>query len=708
MFLTLTAFLAIDSSHAAEGMWLPEQVPDQAEQLQAGGLEIEASRLSSTDGPLAAIASLGHCTAAFVGEKGLLATNAHCTRAYLQHASQTVGRDLTEEGFLAANSGEELSAGPNARVFLVEDMLDVTDRVLKRAKRRRLDDAERFRRVDRARKEITSECEQGEENRRCRVVSFDGGNAYRLVIEKELKDLRLVYVPADSVAMFGGETDNWMWPRHCGDFAFLRAYVGPDGESADYDAENVPVQAPETLPISQAGVEEGDFIWIAGFPGTTYRTRSAPEGIDAASTRYPRGIEMFSELMDILRSHARQDKDARIKLNNAMFGLSNRRKSYQGMLANFERSQFTAAKQAERAALESWILEDAARKRAYQRDVEEFHAEVEAQMSLAQTSRYMALLGWAPRMLRTSRTALRWSIEREKSSDLERKSGYQDRDRARIEAGMNSLERSYHAPADRDLAHRIFSWILELEGDQAVAPIEEWVAGKGGSMRRWRLSIPPTRCRVQRRLSLLDQSRQALESSEDPWMELAVILESWGDSQLASEEARRGAMIRLRPRYVDALKAMQGGAFYSDANGTLRLSFGEVAGYEPQEAVTYAPHTSLAGMIAKRGSGEFELNEAVLAASEGLSEDELEAIPVNFITTIDNTGGNSGSPTLNGQGELVGWVFDRNWEAVAADWVFDPALTRSIHADVRFALWLLKEVHSADGLLSELGVGPGE
>ena len=274
---------------------------------------------------------------------------------------------------------------------------------------------------------------------------------------------------------------------------------------------------------------------------------------------------------------------------------------------------------------------------------------------------------------------------------------------------MSSMDRSYYAPADRDLAHRVFSWILELEGEQAIAPIEEWVASKGGlDAALDTLYASDALATVDQRLALLDKASSELKASEDPWMELAIILESWKDAQLEEEEARRGVMIRLRPRYVEALKAMQGGAFYSDANGTLRLSFGEVAGYEPQEAVSYAAHTSLAGMLAKQGPGEFEISAQLEGVSASLTQDEMKAVPVNFITTIDNTGGNSGSPTLNAKGELVGWVFDRNWEAVAADWVFDPSLTRSIHVDAQFALWLLKEVHSADNLLAELGVAPEE
>ena len=709
MLLSLTTLLALQPAYSAEGMWLPEQVNTQAEWLKEQGLEMDPADLASLDGPLAAVASLGHCTAAFVGEQGLLATNAHCTRSYLQYASQSVDKDLVEEGFLAGEAGEELSAGPNARVYLVEDITDVTDRVLKKARRKRMADSERYRRVDRARKEITSECEEAGANRRCKVVSFDGGLAYRLIVEKEIKDVRLVYVPSDAIAMFGGETDNWMWPRHCGDFAFLRAYVGPDGEAADYSEENVPLQAPQHFQISQAGVEEGDMVWIAGFPGTTFRTRSAPEGIDAATNRYPKGIDMFTELMDILRSHARQDKEARIKLNNAMFGLSNRRKSYQGMLANFERSQFSAAKENERAELEAWIEADSGRRRAYQRDVEAFHSEVESQMAAAQGNRYVSLLGWAPRLLRTSRTALRWSMEREVSADVERKRGYQDRDRARIEATMESLDRSYYAPADRDLAHRVFSWILELEGDQAITPIESWIESKGGlDAALDGLYASDSMATAEARLGLLDQSQADLESSEDPWMELAVILEAWKDAQLEEEETRKGVMVRLRPRYVDALKTMQGGDFYSDANGTLRLSFGEVAGYRPQEAVTYAAQTSLAGMLEKQGRDEFELDAELEGVAAELSAEDAHMVPVNFITTLDNTGGNSGSPTLNGAGEMVGWVFDRNWEAVAADWVFDPELTRSIHVDARFALWLLAEVHNADSLLAELGVAPAE
>jgi hypothetical protein len=704
MLLTITASLFLQSAQADEGMWLPEQLPERAAFLSEMGLEMDPGELSTVDGALAAIASLGHCTAAFVSQDGLLATNAHCTRSYLQHASQSVDRDLVQEGFYAAARSEELSAGPKAKVFLVEGMSDVTERVLKGSKKRRLKDAERFRLVDRARKEITAECEAAAESRRCKVVSFDGGMRYQLVIEKEINDVRLVFVPSEAIAMFGGDTDNWMWPRHCGDFAFVRAYVGPDGQSAAYAEENVPLQTPAYLQMTGAGVAEGDFVWIAGFPASTFRTRSAPEGIHAATNRYPDGISMFTDLMKVLRRHARKNKEARIKLNNAMFGLSNRRKSYQGMLANFESSGFTDSKAEERRDLENWIEGDRARQKRFQRDVDAFHLAVEEQMAVAQRDRLVRLTGWAPRHLRTARTAYRWSIEQEKT-DLDRRVGYQERDRERIETDFKTMERSYFAPADRGLAKKIFGWILELEGEQAVGTLPEWFEEHGGlDAALETLYDAPALAQKSARLDLLQQSKSQLETSEDPWIQLAIELEQWLEGQKADEESRKGAMIRLRPRFVEALKIMKGDDFYSDANGTLRLSFGHVAGYAPQEAVSYAPTTSLAGLLAKGGDGEFTVDSDLARVASSLPEGAAAQVPVNFLSTLDNTGGNSGSPTLNAKGEMVGWVFDRNWEAVAADWVFAPDLTRTIHVDARYALWLLREVFAAEALLTELGI----
>lgn len=704
MLLSLvTAFLS-SPAEADEGMWLPEQVLERSETLSEMGMTLSASDLVGENGLMNAMASLGHCSAAFVGKDGLLATNAHCTRSYLQYASQQVDKDLVEEGFFAPDRDSELSAGPTARVFLLEAMSDVTERVLKGTNKRRVKDAGRFQMVDRARKEIAAECESESQNRRCKVVSFDGGLRYQLIEEREIKDVRLVFVPSDAIAMFGGETDNWMWPRHCGDFAFIRAYVGPEGEGAEYDKANVPLQAPEHFKMTNAGVADGDFVWIAGFPGTTYRTLSAPEGLDAATNRYPTSIAMFTDLMGILRQHALKSKTARIKLNNAMFGLSNRRKSYQGMLANFQHSGFVAAKTAERAALTDWINADKKRKKRFGKDVDAFHTAVENQLSAAHRARLVGLTGWAPKLLKTARTGYRWSIEQEKS-DLDRRMGYQDRDRARLEANFKDLDRSYYAPADRDLAKQIFGWVLELEGEQTIAPISYWFEQHGGlDAGLEKLYKTPNLADEAARLALLNTSRMDLESSTDPWLQLAIALEQWQEGQKTETQSRNGAMIRLRPRYVEALRTMQTGDFYSDANGTLRLSFGHVAGYSPQEAVTYAAHTSLAGLLAKRGEGEFAVDANLEKVAATLPEGGAADVAVNFLTTLDNTGGNSGSPTLNANGEMVGWVFDRNWEAVAADWVFEPNLTRSIHVDSRYALWLLDEVYNADALLKELGV----
>ena len=327
MLLSVALGLFVFPLHADEGMWLPAEVPSRAMSLWREAfwwirLSFRPKTVFLVPWPPWGIARR------LCRKRRTLGDQCSLHACLFAVCLAGVSKDLMEEGFMAADrSGEDC---PLARVrgsFSPETISDVTERVLKRAKGRRLKDAERFQKVDRARKEIASECEEASADRRCRVIAFDGGLAYKLVVEREIRDVRLVYAPSDAIAMFGGETDNWMWPRHCGDFAFLRAYVGADGESADYGTDNVPLEVERFFPLSDAGVQDGDFVWMAGFPGSTYRTRSAAEGIHAATDRYPKGIEIFTELMDILRGHAKTNRDARIKLKNAMFGLSNQKKA---------------------------------------------------------------------------------------------------------------------------------------------------------------------------------------------------------------------------------------------------------------------------------------------------------------------------------------------------------------------------------------------
>jgi hypothetical protein len=316
-------------------------------------------------------------------------------------------------------------------------------------------------------------------------------------------------------------------------------------------------------------------------------------------------------------------------------------------------------------------------------------------------------------LLGTAHTAVRWATEREKADDLERDAGYQDRDRARRVARFERLEASLHLPSDR----AVFGMLLERHGqlpaDQQIEPLARWVEAHGGIEKSLDLLYDdPALADTGLRVALLDQDLKTLEASDDPWVQLAVAMESWQKVERASADRREGESLRLRPVWFDLLRAWhaeQGKPFSQDANSSLRLTFGTVQGYEPEDGLWARPQTTLAGMAKKAGDAPFDAPAEVVADAREASDsrwadDALGDVPVNFLADLDITGGNSGSSVLDGQGRWVGLAFDSNWESVAADWVYEDATNRCISVDLRYVFWLLERNEAGKRVLAELGV----
>ena len=310
-------------------------------------------------------------------------------------------------------------------------------------------------------------------------------------------------------------------------------------------------------------------------------------------------------------------------------------------------------------------------------------------------------------LLGVAHRGYRFAGEREKP-DLERDRGYQDRDVERTQQKWTQMEDSLWLPADRLLLELILGRHQELPPEQQAAALTGWIADHGGlEAALEELYNEPALATTEGRLALLDMDVAAFEASDDPWITLAIALESYLEGKRKRSKEISGAKLRLMPLYMDALKASRD-TVYPDANNTLRVTVGNVKGYSPKDAVWYQPHTTVAGMVAKAGDDPYDAPERFVAAAPNTKDSvfydaDLGDVPVNFLSTLDTTGGNSGSATLNAKGEFVGFLFDGNYEAMSADWLFDPELTRSIHVDVRYALWLL-EVEGAEHILTELGV----
>jgi hypothetical protein len=702
-----------------EGMWLPEQLDDPAvaDALREAGLALDPAALGDLDAaPLDAIVSLGGCSASFVSPNGLVITNHHCVVGALQHNS-TPEDNVLEEGVYAHTLEDERWSGPGSRVLVTQGMEDVTETV-RAAVTRRMSDAEARAAIEDAQKALVAACE-ATPGVRCNVVAYDGGASYRLIEQLEIRDVRLVYAPPHMVGFYGGDEDNWVWPRHAGDFAFLRAYVAPDGSPAEYDEANVPFQPNNWLRIASAPVDEDDFVMVAGYPGRTYRHRLGSEMQNARDNVYPWNIATMDDLLAILDRNIEASEDAEVRLTSFRFSIANYHKNNHGMLDSFATSGAVERALARDANLLEAVAATGRQGTAALAALDELETLLEERRATVERDRLLGWMGWALNLPDAAETAVYWAHEREKP-DAARDAGWQDRDAQRIENSIARIERAYYAPAERELAAYFFRRLDALPRDARVEALEPLfdahrdAAGTLDADAAVAALYDTTRLGAgEARMALLEADVAALEADTDPIVQLAVALYPFRRETKARDDAFAGAELRLRPQVLAAMQAHGAGAgpgYYPDANSTLRVTFGEVAGYQPRDAVTYAPLTTVHGIVEKHTDtlpfdAPDPLLDAIAAGEWGAhAHPRLGTVIVNFASTLDTTGGNSGSATLNANGELCGLLFDGNYEAMASDWLFDPVKTRSIHVSMSYVLWMAEHVDGMTALLEELEI----
>ncbi len=717
------------TSPAAEGMWQPRQLPAIAGRLSDAGYRSDPAAIADLGRyPMDAVVAIAGCSASFVSPQGLVATNHHCAYGTIQYNS-TGERNLLRDGFLAADFAAELPGDPNQRVWVTDRITDVSER-MRRAIARARDARAAWAAYEDEAKRLVRGCE-AEGPYRCEIYTFHGGAEFNLIRQLEIRDVRLVYAPAGSIGKFGGDIDNWMWPRHTGDFAFLRAYVGPDGRPAPYSKENVPFRPKSFLRVAPQGVGEGDYVMVAGYPGRTNRWRLAEELDDAIGWSMPTVVESNRELIRIIEDATRDRPDAAVRYASALAGLNNTMKNLEGQLEGFRRGGGVAAKRAREAA---WIAGvDAGGDADARRALDALRTELARARERRERDLRFALIAapnlpGAPRFNREGSPVAaavdlyRLALERRRP-DARRESGYQRRDEPRIRARLEMFERRYDEATDRALFEHRLRRYAALPAARRVPELDAWlgIAGDAPDLKGLGATLDAfyaglTIDAAAERLALFDATPATIEASRDSALRLAVALMPALRRIEEEAKAQLGAELRLRPVLLESLiahEAGQGRVLYPDANASLRVTYGNVVGYRPRDGVQHLPFTTLAGVAAKAtGQPPFDAPPAQLAAiADGRGARHraraLGDVPVNFLADLDITGGNSGSPTLNADGELVGLVFDGNWESVSSNWVFDPALTRSIHVDIRYMLWVMSEVDHADRLLREMSVAAG-
>jgi hypothetical protein len=710
----LAALTALPAGPAAavEGMWTPDQLPEVAFDMRRLGLSLPVESLIDLTGfPLGAVISLGGCTASFVSPEGLVVTNHHCARGSVQFNS-TAANDYLATGFVAADRAGELRAAPGTRVYVTTRVEDVTEAVTGGLPGD-MPPRQRYQAIDDREKDLVARCE-APGSVRCLVAEFYGGAQYKLIERLEIRDVRLVYAPGDNIGKYGGDVDNWMWPRHTGDFSFYRAYVGPDGRPADYATDNVPFRPKHYLKVSRAGLEAGDFVMVAGYPGTTRRYTRLSEVEYTFGWLYPTLQAFLAEWIGVIEGAAPAGTEARIRYETRLAGLNNYMKNLGGQIEGARRVGLARRRAAREATLDAWVATRPAASGYVQtlQDLEAVIAEENADARQDLWFRYAT----RPQLLSAARRLYRFSKERQKP-DAEREPGYQDRDARFIREAMQVIDRRYDP--DVDLAE----WLLFLERYMAEPPARRVAAlddalvlpekfdrtaiaeRLGAYYRATKLGDVATR------LSWMEKPPAEFEASEDPFIRLAVALYDYTLAREERDKERTGRMQALRPAYMEAIidwNRDQGRTVYPDANSTLRVTYGSVFGGSPRDGIVYEPFTRLQGIAEKDlGVAPFDApaRELALIAARDYGDyalDPIGSVPVNFLSDLDSTGGNSGSATLDAEGNLVGLLFDGTIESVNSDWDFDPQSTRSIHVDTRYMLWVMEKVDDAKHIVREM------
>jgi hypothetical protein len=666
---------------AEEGKWTPQQVLQLDPQwLRQQGLELPVSRLwdpRNGSGLLAATISTGGCSAAFVSSSGLILTNHHCLFGIVQEHSRP-GNDLITNGFLAKTRADELP-GKTARVTVPHKFTDVTKEVTA-AIPAAADDLARSRAIENKQKQLVAACEKTP-GMRCSVAAFEGGLQYMLIESFDLTDIRLVYAPPRAIGEFGGEPDNFRWPRHTGDFAMARAYK--DGQ---------PYRPEFFFPLSSAGVKPGDFVMVMGYPGRTIRALTAGEMGNERDFRFGLRAELYGEYIRILEEHSK-DPQGSITLAASLKSLNNSHTNAEGQLAGLARGRILDKQQASDEAVVKWAAtrSELAPSLAAKQELDRLAAE---QRRTATRDFLFSIIPNGALALKHATTLVRLAAERAKP-DAEREPDYMARELPALHSRLEREQHSFFQPADQAL---FAAWVARA---RKLAPVERIAALDSlGSIPALYAGAKVTD--VAERLKMFEETTAQLRARKDPLLEFAFALELELRAWQTATYRRDGAVARLRPEWRRAVIAHAGKPVAPDANSTLRVSFAHIKGYVPRDGVLYTPQTTLAGMLEKNtGQEPFAVPAAVMEAAKRA---DPAAIPLNFLADGDTTGGNSGSPVVNGRGELVGLNFDRPWENVANDFGYSPEVARNISVDVRFLIWLLREVEKADGLLTELGV----
>lgn len=699
-----------------EGMLMPDTIAQLPwKKLKQRGLKIPFTDIYNSAGVSLkdAVVIVGGGTGEFVSPEGLLLTNHHVAFDALVAASSQAN-DYGKHGFTARTRSEEMPA-KGYTVTITQDLKDVTSEVLSGISET-TSPADRTRAIQTKTQEMVSAGSNEAEGISVSVLPMNEGLSYYKFTYLELSDVRIVYAPPKSIGYFGGDPDNFEWPRHCGDFTFMRAYVGSNGKPAEYSTANVPYKPKKFLTLSMAGIKEGDFAMVMGYPGSTRRYRESYSVAYNQDIAMPFNIDVYARQIEALEDAGSKDPALRIKLQSTIFGLSNELKNLQGSVMSMRRGNIVEKKRAEEASFTNWVNADPARKTKYGEVLPALDKAYQALTPIASHDLLIPQLLNSSDLIAIASFAGRVAADKEKPEG-ERNPGLGERGIARVRAQIPAILARRNLTVERDLLTYLLRRADELPANQKIETIEKRFGQLKGEARR-RAKEDLAREIVDSKMystteslsDLLDLSTAQQRALRDPLLEFAAELSAEFARSQPRQQLFNATVAQWRPLLVKAMSEMRAVKPYPDANRTLRFSYGEVKGYVPHDGAVYLPFTRLSGVVDKdTGSEPFDVPEKLkqlyrardfgpYATSGGAD------VPVNFLSTTDIIGGNSGSPIMNGQGEQVGIVFDGNYEGLGNDFFYNEPKGRTISVDIRYVLFLLDKFGGAGYLLKELDI----